>query len=568
MKRIKQLRRVYDRIVHFDEKSRAFPARAAIRSLALRSRTWTCYANLDQGVEGACHSDDTEVLTDTGWKLFSELEGSELLGTVDTNTGKLVFQQPTALQNYHYEGDMVAVDRRGLKFKVTPDHRMYVRRWSEERRTLVDEFQFVRADGIGWYAGLLAAPSGFDGTEVGNVVIDERAQATRGVREVNGDDLVSFMGIFMAEGCVCSDDCGNYRVDIAAVKPQTREKIRGMVAAMGHVVTSYPDRFTIHSKALLEFLAPYWNGGARNKYIPEWIKGATAPQLKLFIDAFVLGDGHTTEDGRVFLYTSSKKMADDLQEIYLKLGRRAAVRVREPRDACIDGRVIHKENCAPAYTVSPWIKSTLSIERKADVSTVSYSGRVYCATVPNGTLVTRLGGTVLISGNCAGFAVSHEAASTPAVVPGITNAVARQIYKQAQKLDECPGQDYDGTSVLAAMKAGKARGWWAGYRWAFGERDLAFALGYLGPAVLGVNWYAGMEKPDVAGQIHATGEIMGGHAILCIGYDAAKKLYRLHNSWGKDWGIDGDCFISSSDMVKLLSENGEAAIPMKRSVPK
>ena len=114
----------------------------------------------------------------------------------------------------------------------------------------------------------------------------------------------------------------------------------------------------------------------------------------------------------------------------------------------------------------------------------------------------------------------------------------------------------------------KARGWWGGYRWAFGEQDLAYAVGYLGPAVLGVNWYKGMETPDASGQIFVTGEQLGGHAILCIGYDHVRQLYRLHNSWGKDWGIGGDCFISVSDMKRLLSENGEAAIPMKRSVPK
>ena len=173
-----------------------------------------------------------------------------------------------------------------------------------------------------------------------------------------------------------------------------------------------------------------------------------------------------------------------------------------------------------------------------------------------------------VEGACAGFAVSHEAAATPCVVPGITNAVARQVYKQAQRLDEWDGEDYDGTSVLAAMKAGKARGWWAGYRWAFGERDLAFAVGYLGPAVLGINWYADMETPDVSGQIHAAGGQLGGHAILCVGYDHARQMYRLHNSWGKDWGIGGDCFISVADMTRLLAENGEAAIPMKRRVPK
>jgi C1A family cysteine protease len=62
--------------------------------------------------------------------------------------------------------------------------------------------------------------------------------------------------------------------------------------------------------------------------------------------------------------------------------------------------------------------------------------------------------------------------------------------------------------------------------------------------------------------------LLGGHAILCSGYDAKKELYRLHNSWGPKWGKGGDCFISAKDMATLLKRRGEAAVPLKRQVPK
>jgi hypothetical protein len=178
-------------------------------------------------------------------------------------------------------------------------------------------------------------------------------------------------------------------------------------------------------------------------------------------------------------------------------------------------------------------------------------------------------GIVLDQGNigaCTGFSVSHEAAARPVVVSGITNKVALAVYHRAQELDEWPGEDYEGSSVLGAIKAGKEKGWYKEYRWAFGEEDLALAVGYKGPAVLGINWTEGMMDPDKNGLIKATGSLQGGHAILCNGYSIKKGLYRLHNSWGSEWGINGECFLSEADMVKLLKDQGEACVPVVRSL--
>jgi hypothetical protein len=190
--------------------------------------------------------------------------------------------------------------------------------------------------------------------------------------------------------------------------------------------------------------------------------------------------------------------------------------------------------------------------------------------IPRGTVprsYTWSCGVVLDQGAtpaCTGFSVAHEAAARPCVVPNMTNAIGQMLYKRAKQLDEWPGEDYDGSSVLGAVKAGAEKGWYPSYRWAFSESDLCLAVGYKGPAVLGINWYDGMYQTDAKGMIQVSGKILGGHAILCNGYNVKTKLYRLHNSWGPTWGLKGEAFISQKDMGRLLAEEGEACIPIVR----
>jgi hypothetical protein len=166
-------------------------------------------------------------------------------------------------------------------------------------------------------------------------------------------------------------------------------------------------------------------------------------------------------------------------------------------------------------------------------------------------------------GACTGFATAHDIAAPPFARKGVTVTLAKELYARAKQLDEWPGENYDGSSVLAAVKAARERKLLASYRWAFGEDDLALAIGYAGPVILGIAWLAGMEKPDANGRVRATGAKRGGHAILCNAYDAGKNLYRLHNSWGRAWGVAGACWIPAADMKKLLAMDGEACVPSK-----
>ncbi len=103
------------------------------------------------------------------------------------------------------------------------------------------------------------------------------------------------------------------------------------------------------------------------------------------------------------------------------------------------------------------------------------------------------------------------------------------------------------------------------FRWCFGTVDVLSTLGRLGPVVLGINWYEGMWEPDVEGLIHVQGSVVGGHAILATAYSKKRDAVRLHNSWGRSWGRDGDVWISVADLDQLLHEEGEACVPIHRN---
>jgi len=176
-------------------------------------------------------------------------------------------------------------------------------------------------------------------------------------------------------------------------------------------------------------------------------------------------------------------------------------------------------------------------------------------------------------GSCVGHAMAHELIGRPVEVKGINGKTAKeQIYWEAQKIDpweggSYPGADprYEGTSVLAGINILKRLGYVQEYRWAFGLQDLILAVGYKGPAVLGIPWYQGMFNVLPCGHVHVTGQVAGGHAILCKGVSVTKRTFTLHNSWGSAWGNGGDALISWDEMDKLLQEWGEAVIPLLRS---
>ncbi len=156
----------------------------------------------------------------------------------------------------------------------------------------------------------------------------------------------------------------------------------------------------------------------------------------------------------------------------------------------------------------------------------------------------------------------------PVSVQGVTNDLGFKIYHEAQLIDEWPGENYEGTSVLAGAKIVQRMGYMDEYRWAFGIDDVQLTLSELGPVVFGVPWYQSMFTPNAQGQLTISGVASGGHCILGDELDIEHGRIWLLNQWGgRSWGIDGRAWMAIEDWDKLLRQGGQACVPVKRSDP-
>jgi len=70
----------------------------------------------------------------------------------------------------------------------------------------------------------------------------------------------------------------------------------------------------------------------------------------------------------------------------------------------------------------------------------------------------------------------------------------------------------------------------------------ALAMGF--PVVFGFTVYESFEsqavaKTGIAPLPGPTERSVGGHAVMAVGYDDSKQVFRVMNSWGREWGQKG-----------------------------
>jgi hypothetical protein len=180
-------------------------------------------------------------------------------------------------------------------------------------------------------------------------------------------------------------------------------------------------------------------------------------------------------------------------------------------------------------------------------------------------------------GACVGFGWTAEALSEPhaanlalvgSAAPHDPTQFALAVYHRAQQIDDTPGEDYVGTSVLAGAKTMVEFGILEEYRWAFTIDDVIDSIIHKGPVVLGIKWYNDMYEAP-AGVLKPGGPLAGGHCITAVGYCTAASSHTgqetivLQNSWGSSWGMGGTAQINVTDLAELLADQGEACVPFK-----
>ena len=541
------------------------------KSVDLRSEMPPVY---EQGNINCCHDAETEVLTDSGFKLFSELECKELLAAVDPVTSELTFQKPLRLITMPYRGLMICADNHSLNFKVTPDHMMLVRNWDQSARKLSEMYTMVEAGKLGWYCGLMNRIT-WEG--------DQDAPETftlRGVKDqqkpqreplvIPMDKWLRFLGIYLAEGTVLE---GAYKIQLAASKPREKEFIRTVLSDIGQHYLELEDRFTFENRRLYESLESLGLRGvhAPQKFVPEFVFHQNAENIREFLLGHFMGDGYE-QDGHRAHFTSSTRLANDLERLIFLSGDETSWTSSPPQVSMNKrGKMIIGQY--DMNRVSVKALKNLSIERKETIFTDEYDGLVYCAEVPiHHTLVTRRRGKILVSGNCTGNAIA-AAMEFDELHQGIKQRFIPSrmfIYYNERAMEgtvdkDAGGQIRDGIKSIITQGA-PHEGLWAyeekllkvkpknqaftqGRRYKtvkylrmthnLDELRSCLASGF--PFIFGIKVYASFVSQQTANtgivNMPKKGEKVAGlHAVLAVGYDDKTKRFIVRNSYGTDWG--------------------------------
>ena len=346
-------------------------------------------------VDGSCYSEDTEVLTRAGWKRFSQVSiDTDEFATRSIATKIFEWQKATYFHEADYVGTMHRFHSRAVDILVSPNHRMLVsalpRKLGGSRHRHGGEVVVKAADLASALSGAIGIPmtSQWQGVEIG-----EKRFATDDPRSaktvMSGDDYCAFMGAYLAEGSGNSESVYITQAPASKGFAPFRELLDRVA---GCKVLHTGTNFVISRRALRYHVVQF--GTSLTKFIPDEIMEATPRQLEIFWRYYWLGDGSSERDR---VYTSSRRMADQLVEIAQKLGKSASVIARVPTRALkfADGRTVQAENCSTNYMVSVRSTSAMTVRHSEEM----YAGKIRCVSVPNEFLYVRRNGKPAWCGN-------------------------------------------------------------------------------------------------------------------------------------------------------------------------
>lgn len=354
-------------------------------------------------LDGTCYTEDTETLTDNGWKFWYDITEEDKIAVYDKENNSITFEFPKDMQVYNYDGNVYTFKNKCTNFSVTPNHNVLFRTYTDnsiyttsEAENIPNEYFLVKTNGV------------YTGKRIEKVTIPSYSSKMLKTPEleIDGDIFCELLGWYLSEGCSVF---GQTRIH--QNEGEKADIIRTLLNKLGLGYSENLDKrnrnvnvsFRIKHAGLAKYLQQF---GSRsfNKTIPSIIKNASEEQMKLFLEAFKLGDGSVSSNGHVSYFTSSKEMADSLQEILFKCGYKTKIRCY--KDMRYDG-----QQTMYVISVHKSLKGETLLCKDENVTISSYKGIVYCFETSTGFFVTRREGKIAIQGNSTNKSTVQEQSS-------------------------------------------------------------------------------------------------------------------------------------------------------------
>lgn len=348
---------------------------SALENRTLSSYTYKyddgAFARMQTDGDPHCYSEDTEVLTPTGWKTFGDLTPVDKVAQWDN--GQVSFVIPTHIVWQDYVGEMVSVKSQHLDFFVTPNHRVLLKYYKS-----------------------------------GNLKVKLASDLTNR----NSNERIPVHGKTMSEGINLSNDEIRFIVAVQAdahqsestfkfefVKERKIKRMEELLTRLGLAFTigkgksvlsgNETKRFSIKRKDVL-----FTNQGlTSDRKFSNNLLNMSFEQCRVLIKEVQYWDGTLTNKGDVVLDTTCKVSCDLVASICSIAGIKSSRTTYDNRKGQLGACVIQR--CYISKESSSYGAGLLT----AKIESQPYSGKIGCVSVSSTFILVKRNNKICVSGN-------------------------------------------------------------------------------------------------------------------------------------------------------------------------
>ncbi|HUU89432.1 MAG TPA: LAGLIDADG family homing endonuclease, partial [Candidatus Glassbacteria bacterium] len=349
-----------------------------------------------------CYSaDDTEFLTKNGWKSFDSISEQDELATIfvgepTTQKEKFELEYQKYIDKFDgtFTGEMYRLYGYHTDVLVTPNHRMLVQELEKNNHKIKGNWKLEEISRLSNCFQCLR-----------NITPNKKNHKEHFPEtKIPKEAFLKLMGWYLSDGSV------NKKRTITI----SQKKNGKLYSSMKKFANKYehsnlyeyvrnPNDF--NPNEIIEAVLTVCSndsekiindcGKTKNKSIPRWVFSLSKYKMNILLDALIMGDGTKSRpDNSMIYYSSSKKLANDVQELAFLCGYETSL--YGPYDQKNEKYEIHMYQ----VHINKTREQFKTFYKSANIEKIPYvNKKIVCFTVPNGTLITRRNGHVAIHGN-------------------------------------------------------------------------------------------------------------------------------------------------------------------------
>ncbi len=328
--------------------------------------------NVPTRVGFQCFSEDTEILTEFGWRGCHEIKKGLSIKTFNVKTARIEDKKVKSVFKKKYQGQMYRLTNRIQDQLVSPNHRILRRKFNSEN------FCLEAIENVSQLKSPLIIPVAGDYFAKGLDLSDEQ---------------IKLMAWIVGEGSLEKPgenyrSCHRVSIYQSAVRNTSYyQEIKGLLEHFGFSYSEFTQhgfgepvqKIRLNAESSREIHR--WFSKESIKFIPENLLKMDRRQSRLFLQTYLKAEGF--EKSKIAV--SDLQILNDLQAIAVNAGYGSTVLVRKPtigtKDIYILRLIKHKET---------YIQK---------IEKIVYSGIIWCPSTENETVIARRKGKVFISGN-------------------------------------------------------------------------------------------------------------------------------------------------------------------------